>query len=310
MSLDHSEQAPRWLPRSDARQAFVATLCSAGNINEALSVLYTALGDLPILGREDRGPNACAITIECVPAEAWTLLKTLRQRLTATDVYLQPRGIRSIRLLICDMDMTIVNAETLDEVAALLGMGERIAAITTRAMRGEINFDNALRERIGMLAGQPEQAFYEVASSLQLNPGASELLAAAKAAGVHCVLISGGFVQVVAPVAMRLGFDEFYCNRLEVREGLLTGKILEPVVNADYKWSVLQSVARSRGHGLGACCAIGDGANDLPMLRAAGLGIAYYAKPILHAATSCHIDFTDLSSAIHFMRLGNGAKKQ
>jgi hypothetical protein len=136
MSLDHSEQAPRWLPRSDARQAFVATLCSAGNINEALSVLYTALGNLPILGREDRGPNACAITIECVPAEAWTLLKTLRQRLTATDVYLQPRGIRSIRLLICDMDMTIVNAETLDEVAALLGLGERIAAITTRAMRG------------------------------------------------------------------------------------------------------------------------------------------------------------------------------
>jgi phosphoserine phosphatase len=305
MSPDHSEQAPRWLPRSDARQAFVATLCSAGDINDALSVLYTALGDLPILAREDYGTNACAITIECVPAEAWALLRTLRQRLTATDVYLQPQDTRSVRLLICDMDMTIVAAETLDEVAARLGLGERIAAITTRAMRGEIDFDSALRERIGMLAEQPVQVFHEVASQLQLNPGASEMLAAAKAAGVYCVLISGGFAQVVEPVAKRLGFDQYLCNHLEVSEGLLTGIVLEPVVNADYKCSVLQRVARSRGHGLAACCAIGDGANDLPMLRAAGLGIAYYAKPILHTASSCHIDYTDLRSAIHFMRLNN-----
>jgi hypothetical protein len=197
MSPDHTQQAPRWLPRSDARQAFVATLCSAGNINDALSVLYTSLGDLPILRREDCGTNACSITIECVPTEAWALLKALRQRLTETDVYLQPQGTRSIRLLICDMDMTIVAAETLDEVAARLGLGERIAAITTRAMRGEIDFDSALRERIGMLAEQPVEVFHEVASQLQLNPGASEMLAAAKAAGVYFILISGGFAQVV-----------------------------------------------------------------------------------------------------------------
>jgi phosphoserine phosphatase len=202
------------------------------------------------------------------------------------------------------MDMTIVAAETLDEVAAELGMGERIAAITTRAMHGEIDFDAALRERIEMLAGQPEQVFHEVASSLQLNPGASEMIAAAKAADVHCVLISGGFAQVADPIALQLGFDEVYCNHLEVTEGRLTGKVLAPIVNADYKCSVLQRVAQARGHGLAACCAIGDGANDLPMLRAAGLGIAYYGKPILHAASACHIDFTDLSSAIHFMRLG------
>ena len=305
MSPAQSEQPPRWLPRSDARQAFVATLCSAGDINDALSVLFAALEDLPVLQREDCGSNACAITIECVPAEAWGLLKTLRQRLPVTDVYLQPQSSEPIRLLICDMDMTIVAAETLDEVAARLGLGERIAAITTRAMRGEIDFDSALRERIEMLAGQPVQVFHEVASQLQLNPGAGEMLAAAKAAGVHCVLISGGFAQVVEPLAMRLGFDEFCCNHLEVSEGILTGGVLEPVVNADYKCSILQRIAHSRGHGLAACCAIGDGANDLPMLRAAGLGIAYYAKPILHAASSCHIDFTDLRSAIHFMRLNN-----
>ena len=129
------------------------------------------------------------------------------------------------------------------------------------------------------------------------------MLAAAKAAEVHCVLISGGFAQVADPIALRLGFDEVYCNHLEVAEGRLTGKVLAPIVNADYKCSVLQRVAQVRGLSLAACCAIGDGANDLPMLRAAGLGIAYYGKPILHAASACHIDFTDLSSAIHFMRL-------
>jgi phosphoserine phosphatase len=304
MSPEQSEQPPRWLRRSDARQAFVATVCTATDINEALAILRTALGDIPVLGRESLGTKACAITIECEPVQAWDLLRTLRRRLQATDVYLQPQSSEPIRLLICDMDMTIVAAETLDEVATELGMGERIAAITTRAMRGEIDFDEALRERITMLAGQPEQVFHEVASSLQLNPGASEMIAAAKSADVHCVLISGGFAQVADPIALRLGFDEVYCNHLEVAEGRLTGKVLAPIVNADFKCSVLQRVAQARGHGLAACCAIGDGANDLPMLRAAGLGIAYYGKPILHAASACHIDFTDLSSAIHFMRLG------
>jgi phosphoserine phosphatase len=304
MSPEQFEQPPRWLSRSDARQAFVVTLCSVTDINEALAILYDVLGDLPILGRELFGAGACALTIECLPTEAWDLLRSLRHRLRSTDVYLQPQSSEPIRLLICDMDMTIVAAETLDEVAAELGMGERIAAITKRAMRGEIDFDEALRERIGMLAGQPEQVFHEVASSLKLNPGASEMLTAAKAADVHCILISGGFAQVADPIALRLGFDEVYCNHLEVAEGRLTGKVLAPIVNADYKCSVLQRVAQARGHGLAACCAIGDGANDLPMLRAAGLGIAYYGKPILHAASACHIDFTDLSSAIHFMRLG------
>jgi len=303
MSLEYSRQPPRWLPRSNARQAFVATLCSAAGIDDAVSTLHTTLGNLPILGHRDYGTNACAITIECVPAEAWALLQTLRQRLQATDVYLQPRDTLPIRLLICDMDMTIVAAETLDEVAAQLGMGERIAAITARAMRGELDFDAALRERIGMLAGQPEQVFHDVASQLQLNPGAREMLAAAKAADVHCILISGGFAQVAEPIALRLGFDEVYCNHLELAKGRLTGKVLAPIVNADYKCNVLQRAAQARGHGLAACCAIGDGANDLPMLRAAGLGIAYYGKPILRAASACHIDFTDLSSAIHFMRL-------
>jgi phosphoserine phosphatase len=304
MNPAFAEQTPRWLTRSDARQAFVATLCSSASIDAALAIFYDEIGDLPIRGREILGAKACAVSIECVPVEAWSLLRSLRRSLPETDVYLQPQNTPAIRLLICDMDMTIVAAETLDEVAAQLGMGEHIAAITTRAMNGEIDFDGALRERIAMLAGQPEQVFYDVASQLQLNPGAVELLAAAKSAGVHTILVSGGFAQVAHPVAQRLGFDKVFCNRLEIEAGRLTGEVRTPIVNADYKLSLLQRAARLRDHGLAACCAIGDGANDLPLVRAAGLGIAYRAKPILRAASACRIDVTDLASAIHFMRLG------
>ena len=298
-----TEQAPRWLARSDARQPFVATLCSVGSVDATLALFYDELGDLPMLERKSYSAHACAITLECVPAEAWALLQKLRRRLPATDVYLQPQSSPRVRTLVCDMDMTIVAAETLDEVAAQLGMGDAIATITARAMNGEIDFAAALRERIAMLAGQPEQVFHDVASQLQLNPGAGELLAAAKGAGVHCVLVSGGFAQIAEPVAQRLGFDAVHCNYLEVAGGRLTGAVRRPIVNADYKLGVLQQVSRKRGHGLSACCAIGDGANDLPMLRAAGLGIAYRGKPMLRAATPCRIDATDLDSAAYFMRL-------
>ena len=174
-----TEQAPRWLARSDARQPFVATLCSVGSVDATLALFYDELGDLPMLERKSYSAHACAITLECVPAEAWALLQKLRRRLPATDVYLQPQSSPRVRTLVCDMDMTIVAAETLDEVAAQLGMGDAIATITARAMNGEIDFDAALRERIAMLAGQPEQVFHDVASQLQLYPGAGDLLAAA-----------------------------------------------------------------------------------------------------------------------------------
>ena len=248
-------------------------------------------------------PAAYEVIVDCNPVAAWTLLQLLREKLGSADVYLQPQTEYGKRLLICDMDMTIVAAETLDEVAAMLGLGERIAAITRRAMHGEIDFNAALRERITMLAGQPEQVFHEVSQHLQLNPGAEKLLAGANAAGVHTILISGGFAQVAEPVALRLGFDEVHCNHLQIEAGRLTGQVIEPIVNADIKCRILQQRAQALGLALVDCCAIGDGANDLPMLSAAGLGIAYHGKPVLRAATSCHIDATDLESALYFMGL-------
>ncbi|MDH3389366.1 MAG: phosphoserine phosphatase SerB [Gammaproteobacteria bacterium] len=301
MTAPGQAQAPKWLRRSSASQPFVATVCSGGDLDRALAALGAELGELQVSAQRRLAANACDLTFESQPGRAWALFQTLREKLCDADVYVQPVSERGKRLLICDMDMTIVAAETLDEVAAALGMGERIAAITARAMHGEIDFNEALRERIAMLAGQPEQVFHDVARQVRLNPGAENLVAGATAAGVHTILISGGFTQVAQPIARRLGFDEVHCNRLELESGQLTGRVREPIINADLKCQVLQQRAQARGLTLRDCCAIGDGANDLPMLTAAGLGIGYHAKPVLRAATSCHIDASDLDSALYFM---------
>lgn len=303
MTESAHDEAPRWLLRSEAAQPFVVTICTSGEADNVVNRVRSLLDSLQVLDEHRLAPNAYDLTVSCEPAEAWSLFRSLRESLADADVYMQPQSERGKRLLICDMDMTIVAAETLDEVATILGMGERIAAITARAMNGEIDFNTALRERIAMLAGQSVQVFHDVAQSLSLNPGAEELLAAANAAGVHTILISGGFSQVAEPVAHRLGFDEVHCSQLELEAGRLTGGLLEPIVNADHKCRILQQRAQALGLALRDCCAIGDGANDLPMLTAAGLGIAYHAKPVLHAATSCHINVTDLASAIYFMGL-------
>jgi len=297
------DDIPRWMLRGDREEPFVVTICANEAVDNALRQLRSMLGDLQIDAQQTLSARVVNLTIICKPARAWSLFQSLREHLVHVDAYIQPRNELGKRLLICDMDMTIVAAETLDEVATILGLGERIASITARAMHGEIDFNAALRERIAMLAGQSVQVFQDVAQSLSFNPGAEQLLAAAKAAGVHTILISGGFSQVAEPVARRLGFDEVHCSQLELDGDKLTGGLLDPIVNADHKCRILQQRAQALGLALRDCCAIGDGANDLPMLRAAGLGIAYHAKPVLRAATSCHIDATDLESAIYFMGL-------
>ncbi len=294
---------PRWLQRYGEPQPFVATACAAGSGN-VLARVRDELARFPIESERELGVNVAEWDFTSTPGTAWVLLQSLKARLEDVDLYLQPTELRGKKLLICDMDMTIVAEETLDEVADKLGFGERIAEITRRAMLGELEFEAALRERISMLAGQPERVFRDVARNIPLNPGANELLAGARSAGVHTILVSGGFAQFAEPVARELGFDEVFCNRLEVEAGKLTGRVCTPIVNADLKRRVLEQSAHSRGLSLEECCAIGDGANDLPMLTAAGLGIAYRAKPVLHAATSCHIDTTDLASALYFMGLG------
>ena len=301
--MSEAPRAPAWLSRPDAPRQFQATVCSNGDLAAARAALEAEFADLPGGDIQCPGDKFCKLEIDCDAARAWASLQRLRERLEDADVYLQPRDELGKRLLICDMDMTIVAAETLDEVAASLGLGEKIAAITKRAMHGELDFRAALRERIAMLAGQPEQVFNDIVDKLELNPGAEALLAGASATGVHTILVSGGFEQVARPVAERLGFDEVHCNRLGIDAGKLTGEVPEPIVDADFKRRLLLERAQACGVPLEACCAIGDGANDLPMVSSAGLGIAFHGKPVLRDATPCRIDHSGLDTALYFMGL-------
>ncbi len=294
---------PRWLDGADAARAFRLTVCTRGDLDAALArVDAMSRGAVP-LEQARPAPGVALLGLETVPAAAWSLLQALERELADCDLCLRPAATPPIRLLICDMDMTIVAAETLDEVAAKLGLGDRIASITARAMRGELDFDAALRERMAMLAGHPAAVFDEIARAVETNPGAVELIAGARAAGVHTILVSGGFAPVAEAVAARLGFDEVCCNPLDVVDGKLSGELRDPIVNAARKAGLLRERAATLGLDLAATCAIGDGANDLPMIETAGLGIAYRGKPVLCAAADCRIDATDLSSALYFIGL-------
>ena len=217
----------------------------------------------------------------------------------AFDVVVQPRDGRRKALLIADMDATIVEGETLDELAAAAGIKDRIAAITARAMRGEIEFKAALRERVSMLEGLPVAALEATYRRIKLNPGAFALVRTMRAAGAFTVLISGGFRYFVSRIAEVAGFDAFECNDFEIDGAQLTGRVVEPVLDKDAKLAALMRFAQERGVAMAATMAAGDGANDLPMIKAAGLGVAYHAKPLVVAEAPAAIRHGDLTALLY-----------
>ncbi len=226
-----------------------------------------------------------------------------RQALSAedapgVDAIAQAAEGRRKRLLLADMDSTIVTTETLDELAAYAGLKDRIAEITRRAMNGELDFRAALLERVGMLAGLPLDALERTWEATEMMPGARELVATMRAHGAHCVLVSGGFTFFTSRVARTLGFDEHYSNTLLDDGKALTGRVAEPILGRDAKLATLKRIAAERGLPLSATLAVGDGANDLDMLTAAGLGVAFHAKPIVAAAARARVDHTDLRALL------------
>jgi phosphoserine phosphatase len=216
----------------------------------------------------------------------------------ALDLVAQPAAGRRKRLLVADMDSTIVTGETLDELAELAGLKPRIAAITARAMNGELDFAAALRERVAMLRGLPETALADTHARIALMPGARSLVATMRGAGAYAALVSGGFRYFTARVAAELGFDMDQGNELVIADGVLAGTVAEPILDKDAKLATLRRLAAERGLPLAAALTVGDGANDLPMLQAAGLGIAYRAKPSVAAASRMRIDHGDLTALL------------
>ena len=212
-------------------------------------------------------------------------------------ITVKTRGRRK-GMLIADMDSTIVAGETLDELADFAGLKGKIAAITQRSMNGEIDFADALRLRVGMLKGLNLEALEKTWQRVVLTPGARELIATMRAHNALTALVSGGFTFFTDKVAQLLGFDVHRSNVL-IHDGVaLSGEIEEPILDRDAKLATLRELAAMRGLKMGATLAVGDGANDLAMLREAGLGIAFHAKPIVAAEAKARVDFSDLRALL------------
>ena len=196
------------------------------------------------------------------------------------------------------MDSTIIASETLDELATLAGKGEEIAAITTRSMLGKIDFHDALRERLAILKGMPETLIEETLTGVTLTPGAETLVRTMAAQGAHTALVSGGFTPFTEAVAERTGFHENFANRFDFKDGRLSGHTVPPILGPEAKLETLKRLAGERNIPITETLAIGDGANDVPMIQAAGLGIAHRGKPVTREPADARIDHTDLTAAL------------
>ncbi|CCG40207.1 phosphoserine phosphatase SerB [Magnetospirillum molischianum] len=240
--------------------------------------------DLSFSGLSPRDADAMSLRI----LEGW-----------GVDVVAQPAEGRRKRLLVADMDSTMVTGETLDELADFAGLKDRIAGITARAMNGEIGFEAALRERVGLLAGLPEKCLEATWERIDFTPGAHSLVATMKANGAMAVLVSGGFRFFTARVRVSCGFDRDIANELIVADQRLTGQVGTPIVGRETKLATLIATAAELGISTGLAVAVGDGANDLDMLREAGLGVAFHAKPVVAAEARARIDHGDLTALLY-----------
>lgn len=241
---------------------------------------------------------ACDIPFDNVASDEAAKAARTALRATPVDVLVMRPENRRKKALVADMESTIIRNEMLDEIAFLADIGDRVAEITRRAMNGELDFYEAIRERVGLLRGQPASLLDKAAERIKLMPGAAALVATLKQNGVHCALVSGGFDYYTQPIAQQLGFDEQQANHLILENDAIAG-IREPILGREAKLEALQRVAREKGIGTEDCIAVGDGANDLAMLGAAGLGIAFHAKPKVQEAARFNIRHGDLTALLY-----------
>ncbi|WP_036767276.1 phosphoserine phosphatase SerB [Parvularcula oceani] len=218
------------------------------------------------------------------------------------DANVLPGGGREVRLLLADMDSTIIGQECLDELADAAGHGPAVAAVTEAAMRGELDFEEALRARVKTLAGLPLAALEQVlAERITLTPGARVLTRTLRARGVRCVLVSGGFTQFTDAVAGRAGFDAAFGNTLGVEGGTLSGRVVDPILGREAKRERLEAELAELGAAPDDAICVGDGANDLSMLTAVPLGVAFRAKPVVAEAAPLRLVHADLRGLLYLL---------
>lgn len=279
---------------------FVATLVASGSIGQG--DIAQALDRLAQAGCAPSGEawldagKAADIFFANDPVAARAALTGVGE---AVDVIVQPVAGREKKLLIADMDSTMITVECIDELADYAGIKPQIAEITERAMRGELDFEGALHGRVALLKGLPDSAIDQCREErVVIMPGAKALVRTMKARGATTLLVSGGFTRFTGPVAQEIGFDANVANVLEIADGALLGTVTTPIVDAARKRIELEA-AIAGGIDRALTMAVGDGANDIPMIEGAGLGVAYHAKPKTRAAAAAEIVHGDLSVLLY-----------
>lgn len=251
-------------------------------------------GDLQWLGLDE----AAEFTLATMPDNRWDVWQSLQEQ--GIDLVVQPAQGRRKQMLLADMDSTMIQQECIDELAAEAGVGERVAGITARAMNGELDFEQALDERVGLLAGLDQTVIAKVlAERISYMPGGATLLATMKQDGAYCALVSGGFTAFTNKVASALGFDENRANTLEVADGKLTGKAGRPILGQAAKVIALEEITTRLRLREAQVLAVGDGANDLGMLKRAGTGVALHAKPAVQAECDVRVNHGDLTALLY-----------
>lgn len=244
--------------------------------------------------------RAVDILVNQSTPELTALLRRNLAAAGAVDIFVQPHDeFRKKKLLVADMDATMIRQETLDELAAHFNLKDKVAAITEKAMQGEIDFHEALRQRVRMLKGLPEAALFETLRKIEYSTGALSLVRTMNRQGAKCVLVSGGFDSFTGPVASTLGFYKNFGNRLGIEDGKLTGEVIPPIVDKLAKERLVTEQAKFIGCDLRHVVAVGDGANDIPMLKKAGAGVGYFGKPAVVEATPHQIRHTDLTAILY-----------
>ena len=282
-------------------------IADRGALSASLKQVLDALAEQGLAARHSIGPGVVdEIVSEAADARDWPRFRAaLETHLPRADALIADHVPLMPGLFVSDMDSTMIGQECIDELAGFAGLKPQIAAITERAMQGELDFAAALRERVALLAGLNEGAIAQcLAERIRPMPGAKTLVATLKSFGCHTVLVTGGFHQFADPVAAQLGFERVVANRLEIAGGKLTGQLTGAIVDSSVKRAVLEdeaarlSIGRAGGR---SSLATGDGANDIPMLEAACYGLAYHAKPKARAAAHGWIDWGDLTDVLHLL---------
>lgn len=246
---------------------------------------------------------AAEFPAEALPPDAAAIADDTR--LAGFDLVIQPTEGRRKAVLLADMDSTMIEQECIDELADMAGVGPRVAAITARAMNGELNFHEALIERVSLLAGLNELVIQQVLDErITIAPGGRTLIATMRAQGAYCALVSGGFTAFTGPIAAELGFNEHRANALLADEGVLTGHVGLPILGREAKIEALEEITAQHGLTPADAIVVGDGANDLGMIQLAGTGVALHAKPVVAAQAGVRIDHGDLTALLYLQGYG------